>query len=403
MKTVKTFSLFVTIAFVLFSCGQNSRTDNNLSAKQAKLEKLRNEYNSTGEAIKKLEQEIATLDTNQSVLSKAKLVALTTVQQGAFNHYIELQGKIEAENTSYIAPRGMGGVVKAIYVKQGQQVKKGQLLLKLDDVVLQQQVKAAKQQLSTITTQLNYARDIYTRQKNLWDKGIGTEVQLIGARTNVETLENQLKSAQEQVKLAQEQANTTLVYSDVTGVADLINVRVGETFVGVSAAGPQIRIVNTSSLKAVAAVPENYVSGVKNGAPVLIEITDQQKTIESVISMVSPLVNANSLGFIAEAKIGNDPLLKANQTIVMRILDYEATDALIIPLNLIQSDDNGKYVFTAQNNGGVLKVKKKAVKIGKAYGANIEILEGLSKGEQLVSQGYQNLYDGQLIKTTTNE
>jgi RND family efflux transporter MFP subunit len=179
---------------------------------------------------------------------------------------------------SYITPRGGPGQVKAIYVKQGDQVKKGQLLLRLDDAVIQQNVAAARQGLESIKTQLSYAKDIYQRQKNLWDQGIGTEVQLITAKNNVATLENQLKASEENVKSVQVQSNLSMVYSDVNGVADMVTVKLGEAF-GAPGSGV-IKIVNNNSLKVIGNIPENYLGKVNKGSAVVVQMPDVNKTIQ---------------------------------------------------------------------------------------------------------------------------
>lgn len=401
MKTIKHITYALSVSLLMLSCSNNADDNNkSIQAKKDKLEKLRKEREEKENAIKSLEAELALLDTASAALTKAKLVAIAPVEQKEFNHFIELQGKIEADNISYIAPRGMGGMVKAVYVKQGQSVSKGQLLLKLDDAIMQQQVVAARQQLGGIKTQLNYAKDVLQRQQNLWNQGIGTEVQLISAKTNVEGLENQLKAAQEQVNVAMEQARTAYVYSDVNGIAEVVNVRVGETFVGSTAAGPQIKIVNTNSLKAVVSVPENYATQIKKGSSVLIDVPDINKQLKASITMVGQAIDLVNRGFIAEAKIGKDPDIKANQTIIMRVLNYTAPNAMVVPVNLIQTDDKGKYVFVASKNAaGNMQARKRNINVGKAYGEYMEVLSGLTAGEQLITQGYQNLYDGQNIVT----
>ena len=292
----------------------------------------------------------------------------------------------------------MGGQVRAVYVKEGQPVKKGQLLLKLDDAIMQQQVVAARQQLQGIKTQLAYAKTIYDRQNNLWQQGIGTEVQLITAKTNVESLENQLKAANEQVQVAVEQAKTANVYSDVSGIADAVNIRVGETFTGMTAAGPQIKIVNTSSLKVVSSIPENYISRLSKGTPVEVLIPDLNKTIKSTLSLVSQSIDPSLRGFIAEAKIPYDAQLKPNQTAILKVMDYSSPKAVVIPVNSVQSDESGKYVFVAQTtSNGKTVAKKVPVNIGDAYGSMVEVKTGLSGGEQIVTEGYQDLYEGQTI------
>ena len=406
MKKITQITIAASAVFIMASCG-NSQKDESaaINDKKAALEKLKANRAKNDEEIKKLQTELEKIDSNTANAAKIKLVGIAPVTVQDFKHYIDLQGHVDAENISYIAPRspnGMsaGGLVKAVYIVQGQYVKKGQLLLKLDDAIIQQQVTAAKQQLEGIKTQLAFAKNIYQRQKNLWDQGIGTEVQLITAKTNVESLENQLKSAGEQVKVAIEQMNTANVYSDVNGVADIVSIRVGEMFQGMTQNGPQIKIVNTSKLKVVTNIPENYLTRLHKGSVVEINIPDANKKITSTISLISQSIDLTLRGFIAEAKIPTDPALKPNQSAIMKILDYAATNAIVIPVNTVQSDETSKYVYllTKLSNGKTV-AKKQPVVIGEVYGNNVEIRSGLKAGDQLITEGYQNIYDGQMIST----
>jgi len=399
MKQVTQLSIAAFISFLVISCG-NSPKDGSatINDKKAALEKLKSTRSKTDDEIQKLQVELEKLDSNTVSASKVTLVSATAVGIENFQHFIDLQGHVDAENISYISPRGAPGQVKAIYVQQGQQVKKGQLLLKLDDAIVQQSVTAARQGLEGIKTQLSFAKNIYQRQKNLWDQGIGTEVQLITARTNVESLENQLKSAGEQVKVAVEQANTTNVYSDVNGVADVVAVKVGELFAGMG----QIKIVNTSNLKAVTNIPENYLTRVHKGSSVEIVVPDANKKFKSSISLISQAIDIVSRGFVAEAKIPSDPALKPNQSAIIRILDYAAPNAVVIPVNTVQTDESSKYVYLlSKTSNGKMIAKKQDVTIGEVYGDKVEIKTGLKTGDQLITEGYQNLYDGQLISTTS--
>ncbi|MEO6489250.1 MAG: efflux RND transporter periplasmic adaptor subunit [Ferruginibacter sp.] len=400
MKKLNQILLVLIVSSFIISCGNGKKDVNaGITDKKAELEKLKASKIKTDQQIQKLEQELAISDP-ASDNSKVKLVGTAPVAVQDFKHYIDLQGKVDAENISYISPRGMGGQVRAVFVKQGQRVGKGQLLLKLDDAIVRQQTVAARQQLEGIKTQLNLAKDLYQRQKNLWDQGIGTQVQLLTSKTNVEGLENQLSSANEQVKVAVEQLNTSNVYSDVSGIADVVNIRVGETFTGMTAAGPQIKIVNNSSLKVVTSIPENYVSRLKNGTPVVISIPDVNKTINSSISLIGQSIDPTSRGFTVEVKIPADPSLKPNQTAVVKILDYSAPGAVVIPVNTVQSDENNKYVYVLEKQGnGKSVAKKKIINLGDVYGELVEIKTGLAAGEQLITEGYQNLYEGQLIGT----
>ncbi len=397
MKKITQISIALFATVLMAACGGSKKDDAaGINDKKAALEKLKSAKAKNEAEIAKLQAELEKTDSATANAAKIKLVSVAPVTTQDFKHYIDLMGKVDADNISYISPRGMGGQIRAIYIQQGQFVKKGQLLLRLDDAIMRQSVIAAKQQLEGIKTQLGYAKNIYQRQQNLWKEGIGTEVQLITAKTNVTSLENQLAAAGEQIKTQQEQLNTANIYSDVTGIADLVTVKLGETFPGMG----QIKIVNTSSLKVVTNVPENYLTRLRKGSPVVITIPDANKTINSSISLISQSIDPNQRGFIAEAKIPYDAILKPSQSAVVKILDYAADGAIVIPVNVVQSDETGKYVFVlSQSSNGKKIAHRVIVTIGEVYGETVEIKAGLKAGDQLVTEGFQNLYEGQGIST----
>lgn len=396
MKQIKTLGLIIAVAVVAASCG-GSKKDGEAAINdiKAKLEKAKKTKEDNEAEIKKLEADLIRLDSNTANAAKVKLISTMPVAVQKFEHYIDLQARVNADNISYISPRGMGGQVKALYIKEGDVVKKGQLILKMDDAIIKQTLEAARKGLEGIKTQLAFAKNIYQRQKNLWEQGIGTEVQLLSAKTNVESLENQLTSAGESVKVAVEQLNTSTVYSDVTGVANVVAVKVGEIF-----QPGQIVIVNTSTLKAVTDIPENYLTRVHKGTSVEIELPDMGKKFESTISLISETINSNSRGFTAESKIPSGFGAKPNQAAIMRVKDYSAENAIVIPVNMVQTDETGKYVFImSKASNGKTTAHRVTVIIGEVYGDNVEIKSGLSGGEQLITEGYQSLYEGQVVST----
>lgn len=383
---------------ILSSCGSSTKDKNAaINDKKAQLEKLKTDKEKLDEQIKNSEAELNKLDPTNSTAQKPKLVAVQTLSPAEFNHYIELQGRVESENISYVTPRGMGGVVKAIYVKQGDAVRKGQLLMKLDDVIAKQSVTAAKEQLEGIKSQLVYAKNIYQRQKNLWDQNIGTEVQVITAKNNVTTLENQLKTAEENVKVYQEQANTSNVYAEVSGVADEVSIRVGETFSAQTATMLGIKIVNNNQLKIVGNIPENYLANVHKGTAVIVSVPDVGKTFNSTVSFVGATINALSRGFVVEAKLPADPSLKPYQIALLKIKDYAAANTIAIPVGTLQNDEKGKFVMVATTENNKMVARKRPVNIGFLNGEMLEIKTGLKAGDVLITEGFQSIYDGQII------
>ena len=402
MQNIKLTALIIGLILITASCGSSGKKEreSTVTDKKVELEKLKTEKTKTEEKIKTLEAEIAKIDTGAAKSEKVKLVSVIPVTAQNFQHFINLQGRIDAENISYISPRGMGGQVRQIFVKRGDNVRKGQLLLKLDDAIVRQNIVAAKQGLEQIKTQVSFAKNIYQRQKNLWDQNIGTEVQVISAKNNVDALENQLKTAEENVKSAQEQWATTNVKAEVSGVADQVNIKVGETFQGYAGTMPQIQIVNTSNLKVITDIPENYLTRVRKGSAVKIVVPDlNNKEINTSVSLVSQSININSRGFVAEAKIPYQASLKPNQVAIMKILDYSAKAVIAIPVNTVQTDEQGKYIYVAVKENNNLVARKKHIIVGELSGQLIEVKSGMTSGEQLITEGYQNIYDGQNLKT----
>jgi RND family efflux transporter MFP subunit len=403
MKSIfKILLLTFFAASFIASCGSGGKDKkDNAGDLKTKLEKLKKEKAKLETDIRKLEEEIAKADP-KAAQQAMKLVAVDTVRTVTFRHYIELQGKIDAEGMAYVAPKGQGGLVKAIYLKTGQRVGKGQLILKLDDAMARQGVIAAQQQTGQLKARLTQAQTVYERYHNLWQQGIGAEINVINAKADVDALSAQLNAAQAQVAMAQEQANMSNVYAEISGVIDELNVKVGEFFSPQSAAMPHsgIRIVNNSNMKIVTNVPENYAARVKKGDKVEVVVPESGKpSFPSVISVAGVSIDPVNRSFTAEAKLPNDPVLKPNQTATMKILDYEAKGAVTVPVNVVQSDEKSKYVYVMERTGDKTIARKKTVTVGEAYDGQIEIKSGLSKGEIIITEGFQLVYDGQAITT----
>ncbi|MEP6844457.1 MAG: efflux RND transporter periplasmic adaptor subunit, partial [Panacibacter sp.] len=328
------------LALFLAACSAKSdgAKGGELAAKKTQLAELKKQQQKIGDEITNLEAEIVKLDPSLKT-EKTKLVSVSAVTTGTFTHYIDLQGSVASEDISYVSPRnGQGGLVKQVFVKQGDLVKKGQQLLKLDDAVYLKNLQQAE-------TQLKYAEDLYRRQKNLWDQQIGTELQLIQAKQNVDQLTDQIATIKEQWSM-------TNVYADVTGIADQVNIRVGEFFTGYIGQSPQISIVNNDRLKVRIQVPENYMDRINTGTRIVVSLPDVNKTFNTTASVAGKVIDPNSRSFYVDAKLPADKNLRPNQVALVKLQDYVATNAITIPVNILQTDEKGKFVLVAVNENG---------------------------------------------------
>ncbi|MBL0234273.1 MAG: efflux RND transporter periplasmic adaptor subunit [Chitinophagaceae bacterium] len=397
-KYLSSLPILFAVLIMVSSCGGGAKDKKgNLGDMRGSLEKLKKEKSTLDQKIRDLESAIAKED--PAAAKVTKLVDTDTIVAGQFQHYIDLQGQIGTDGLSYVAPTGQGGLVKAVYVKSGQKVSKGQVLLKLDDAIARQQLSAAQQQTGVLKARLAQAETILQRYENLWSQGIGAEINVINSKADVEALQSQLRAAMAQVGSAQEQVNMTSIRAELSGTVDQVNVRVGEFFSGMGGdRKAQIVIVNLSDLKMIVPVPDNYVARIKKGDKVEVVVPETGKpAFPSVLSVVGNTIDPTTRSFIAEAKLPSDPLLKPNQRATMKILDYQANDAISVPVNVVQSDETGKYVYVLERSGDKTVARRKTVIAGETYGGRTEIKSGLNAGDQIITEGFLSVYDGQAV------
>lgn len=377
--------LLTTLVLLLTSCGGNKNTT---EEKKATLADLKKQVLTLNAQIGGIEKELNAA--GQGEVAKSIFVGVSAIVTQDFTHYIELTGKVESESISFITPRAGGGQVRELFIKRGDMVRKGQAILQLDNSLIKQSTSAAANTIETFKAQASLAKAVYEKQKSLWEQNIGSEIQLMTAKTNAEASASQLRAATEQLGLAKDQLAYTTVRSDVDGVAEEVNVKVGDLFGG----GGQIKIVNTQKLKVTTQVPENYAGRIKVGTEASLNFTDIQKVLAAKLSVVGSVIDPLNRSFYVETKLPIDKNFRPNQLVQVKIKDYAHTNAVVIPINILQIDDKGKFIYIAVSEKGKLVARKKEITVGEFYGNDIEVLAGLSAGDQIITEGYQSLYDG---------
>ena len=368
--------LMLALMFVAMGCGK--KEDNTLAGKQIQLAELKKSEMEIAGKIKTLQSEIEKLEPLK--IEKVKTVIVSTVTPSLFQHFVDATGRVEAVNNQFISPQ-TGGAITRVFVKEGDYVNKGQIIATIDNSILRNSIQEVLIQLET-------AKTIYERQKNLWDQKIGTEIQLIQAKTSVESLERRITTLK-----SQDAMNN--VISPIAGYVDEVRLKAGEM------ASPGLgilRIVNYSNLKVTANVPDTYAGTISKGDAVEISFPDLQKTIKAPLSFVSQSVNAVSRTFVVESHIPSfDKQLKPNLTAKMMINDISRGSSIVIPENYIQNTELGKLVFVAVEEGKNKVARTREVKTGLSYNGNVEITSGLQAGDRIITEGYQEVVDGQLI------
>ncbi len=356
----------IATALFLAACGGKS-TDKN-----AELNALKKQRTEIEAKIAKLESELSV----NAPKAEAKDVAILDATETSFKNYIEIQGRIDAEDNVQVSSE-TPGVVTAVYAKIGQQVSRGQVLAQLDDQVL-------KQQISEAQTQLELATTLYERQKNLWDQKIGTEVQFLNAQTQKNAAERRIATIRSQISMYK-------VKAPISGTIDLMDLKVGQA---VSPGISSIRIVNASKLKAKAQLAESYAGTVSQGDEVNVIFPDIPDSLNTKISFVSKTIDPASRSFDVQINLPSNAKYRPNMIAILKIVDYTNNKAIVIPINAVQKAESGSYVYVAE--GG--KAKRAEIKTGKTSSGKIEVLSGLKAGDKVIIGGLQDLNADDTVK-----
>ena len=358
--------LYISIATLMMACGAPD--------KKAELEKLKKQKSELETKITSMEEELAKSDTTKKEKS-TEVVAMALTPQ-IFKTYIEIQGRIDADENVALSSE-MPGTVTKINVKVGDEVTKGQVLAETD-------ARAIQQQMQDLQTNLDLAKQVYDRQKNLWDQKIGTEIQYLQAKTTKESLENKLAAMQEQLRMSK-------VISPINGTVDGVNIKVGQSVMpGLNA----ITVINFSNLKVKADVAESYANRVKTGNEVQVLFPDTKDSINAKVSYASRAISSLSRTFNVEVFLDNSKEYHPNMVAKLRINDFQSTSPeIVVPVKYIQRGTSDNYVLVAENG----KAVKKIIKTNREYNGLIEVTSGLNAGDMLITAGYDVLNDGDLI------
>lgn len=371
---MKRILILLTATSLLAACSKSNSGD-----KKTELESLKKQQSELTTKIAALEAEIA--KENPEGNQKVKFVSIDTLKTKEFTHYVEVHGQVASDQNVNVMPKAMGNVVK-VYAQVGQQVKKGQVLAKIDDAII-------RKSLDELYTRLELVTTVYNKQKNLWDQKIGTEIAYLQAKNNKEALENTIATTKEQL-------DNTNIKAPIDGVIDQMDVKEGEMVA--PGARPAFRVVNFSQLKATAELAESYLNTVNAGDAVVVSFPDLKQEVNAKIDFAGNAINPVSRTFKVEVKLGNNKNYRPNMLSVLKIIDYKQAKAITVPMNIIQSDQAGNYVYIVNDKGGKLVVKKAVVIVGEIYRGIAEIRSGLNAGDKIITVGYQDLNEGDIVK-----
>lgn len=374
-QTTTRYSLLAAALF-LASCGGEKDP-------KAELVKLKADQAATQAKIATLEASTGAGKADSA--SSAVPVSTIKVAPENFSGYLEVQGRVDFDQNATVGARA-AGTLTSVRVQRGDQVRRGQILATVDASILDANI-------AELRTRLDLARVIYDKQNGLWKQQIGTEVQYLQAKNNYEALQRNLGSLNQQKALYN-------IVAPYAGVVDNVIPKLGET---VSPGMPVVQLNSGQGGKVLADVSEAYAGSIKAGDKAMVTLPDLgSEEMNSTVRTVSRTISATSRTFTVELRLPTDKAtrLRPNMVATVRIQNYGHANATVLPVDLVQHDEENAYVLVVARPSGKPVAQKRVIKTGQTYNGKQEVLSGLKLGDEVISAGYQNLNEGQLLKVS---
>tara|TARA_R100000322_G_scaffold86252_1_gene53665 strand:- start:2476 stop:3633 length:1158 start_codon:yes stop_codon:yes gene_type:complete len=375
----------IVLSLIIVSCGGNKNesvdsliAEGNIEALKEKRSALNEEQRTAAMQVKKIDSVLELKSGNKNL----PLVSTIVVKDTLFNHYLELQGSVETKQNIVISPE-YNGLLERIYVKEGQRVNKGQLLAKIDD-------GGISQQLAQMETQLALAKTTFERRQRLWEQNIGSEIEYLQAKAQYEGQQNSVAQMRSQV-------GKTTIRAPFTGTIEDV---IAEQGTVVASGQTQImRLVSLEDMYIEAEIPEDYLTSVSENTPVTINFPILNKTVDSKVRQASNYISPTNRTFRIEVAVPNkNKSIKPNLTARLEINDYTSEKALLIPLSVISENADGEqYVYIAEGEDTPV-AKRQIIETGRSQGQNIEVLSGLSNGDFVIKEGARTVKEGQELQ-----
>ncbi len=376
-------TLFILLA-ILFVASCKPKDDATiLKEKKEAVSDLKDQIKELQIEMDALNEEILEIEPKKE--KPATLITTKTIETEDFKRYTKVQASVLSDDEVFVSSE-TGGRLLSVRAKEGDYVKKGQLLATVD-------LKSLTDQKAELETSMSLAKDVYDRQKRLWDQKIGTEIQFLQAKNNYERLQKTLTTLETQIGKAN-------IYSPISGVVDMEFLKAGEM---AGPGAPILQLFNPNKLKIAADIPETYLGKIKRGDRVEIDFPAINKQLSKSISLLGRTIDPSNRTFKVEVSSSSEGgTLKPNLLAELKFNDYTQKDAIVVPLEIVQEEVSGKkYIYVAGKKDGKDVVLKSYVSIGEGYEGNIIIEEGLKAGDQIIINGARSVAAGDHIKIMT--
>ena len=371
---------------LLFACQQNAEVyPEDLAGRKGLLKEKKKELKELEKLVNKLQTDIEKEEPPKE--KDKKTVSVKKLEKRDFLKFSEVQANVEADDL-IAASSETGGRILNMKWKEGDYIKKGALVASLD-------MESINKQIAELQTSRSLAQDVFDRQKRLWDQKIGTEIQFLQAKNNLERIDKSMETIKHQLTKAN-------VYAPSSGYVEMVIAKKGEM---TGPGTPILQILNTGKLKVVASLPERFLGKIKRGQMVDINFPAIEKDIKAKVSQLGRTIDPANRTFKVEINLPNSKgQLKPNLLATILVNDYKSEDMVVIPLELVQEEISGKqFVLVKNADKEDFIATKMYVETGETYDGEVEVLDGLEGNEEIIVDGARSLREGELINVVEKE
>ena len=374
---ITTIAFTVLASSLIISCGSKEESNTPLGQLLIKKTEFESRIATLEDSLNLVEAKILSLDSTKE--NNYPLVSLDTVSNNSISEDVTFQGSVQADKTIMLGPETQG-MVKAIYVTEGQYVSAGKTLATLDSEILRKNIKE-------IEKTLELAEYLLQKQENLKQKGIGAEANYVQAKNQVESLQTRLATLKTQ-------ASKSALVAPFSGYVDEIYTKLGEM---ASPSMPMIRLVNLDKVKVKAEVSEAYLMDIEIGNKVTLNFPSLNKVINAKVSSIGKFINPTNRTFPIQIEVANkDREIIPNLIAEVTVEKDFTKEAIIIPSASVLTDSEGmKYVYVYEM--GVAKMRKVDVIYVKGSKTQISENSEVKPGETIITKGASAVSDGQKV------
>lgn len=367
--------LFILLASIAMACNAPAE-QGSVEAKKKELDEAKKQASELNAKILLLEKELAATDPTFVSNRNAILISTFITERKDFEHFMEARGSVASRKNVYLSAQAGGEIIR-VYVKEGQYVNKGQVLVALNTEIL-------RSSLAELENSYTLAKTIYEKQAKLWEQKIGTEVQYLQAKNNKESLEQKIATVKSQI-------DQMIVKAPFSGTVDRVDALEGQV---TSPGAPLVRMVGNENMYVRADISEEFIGKIKSGDKVLIYFPNQDKKVTAAVSSVSQVINPENRTFEIEVQLAVNFMVQPNQVVVLTLRDYLSKNTFAVPTKLILRDNSGQFIYTVESKEGKQIAKKLYITTGISYDGSTEVKEGIAGGEVIIGEGFRDVAEG---------